>query len=84
MKAKGVIKDAVPWAESRTYFFYLAKRRIAQDNYVSQLRAADSSLDSNGALDILKGMCSANWEDNAAVLDYYTAKMLISRPRLVK
>jgi len=73
MKAKGVIKDAVPWAESRTYFFYLAKRRIAQDNYVKQLRAADSSLDNNAALDILKGMCSADWEDNAAVLDYYTA-----------
>ena len=73
MKAKGVIKDAVPWAESRTYFFYLAKRRIAQDNYVKQLRAADSSLDNSAALDILKGMCSADWEDNAAVLDYYTA-----------
>jgi len=73
MKAKGVIKDAVPWAESRTYFFYLAKRRIAQDNYVSMLRAADSSLDNAAALDILKGMCTSDWEDNAAVLDYYTA-----------
>ena len=73
MKAKGVIKDAVPWAESRTYFFYLAKRRIAQDNYVSQLKAADSSLDNDAALDILKDMCSADWEDNAAVLDFYSA-----------
>jgi acetyl-CoA carboxylase/biotin carboxylase 1 len=73
MKAKGVIKEAVPWARSREYFFYLAKRRIAQDNYVSQLKAADSSLDTNGALDILKGMCSADWEDNNAVLEYYSA-----------
>lgn len=73
MKAKGVIKEAVPWAESRQYFFYLAKRRIAQDNYVSMLKAADSSLDSAAALDVLKGMCTADWEDNAAVLEYYTA-----------
>jgi len=73
MKAKGVIKEAVPWADSRKYFFYLAKRRIAQDNYVAQLKAADSSLDYAAALDIIKGMCSADWEDNEAVLDYYTA-----------
>merc|ERR1712087_315253 len=72
MKAKGVIKEAVPWAESRKYFFYLAKRRIAQDSYVAQLRAADPSLDSKGALAIIKEMCNADWEDNEAVLEYYT------------
>jgi len=71
MKAKGVIKEAVPWAESRTYFFYLAKRRIAQDSYVAQLKAADSSLDSASALDILSGMSTADWEDNEATLAYY-------------
>jgi len=73
MKAKGVIKEAVPWADSRKYFFYLAKRRIAQDNYVKTLKAADSSLDSTSALDIIKGMCSADWEDNEAVLEYFSA-----------
>mmetsp|Transcript_13003 Transcript_13003/g.28230 ORF Transcript_13003/g.28230 Transcript_13003/m.28230 type:complete len:2095 (-) Transcript_13003:158-6442(-) len=73
MKAKGVIKEAVPWAKSRTYFFYLAKRRIAQDSYVAQLKAADSSLDSASALEILSDMCTADWEDNEATLDYFTA-----------
>merc|ERR1712127_789769 len=73
MKAKGVIEEAVPWAESRKYFFYLAKRRIAQDRYVAQLKAADPSIDSHGALLILSNMCTADWEDNEAVLDYYTA-----------
>ena len=73
MKAKGVIKDSVPWARSREYFFYLAKRRIAQDSFVSQLKAADSSVDSAGALAILKSMCTVDWEDNHAVLDFYTA-----------
>jgi len=73
MKAKGVIKEAVPWAESRKYFFYLAKRRIAQDNYVNLLKDADTSLDYAGALNILEGMCSADWEDNEAVLEYYAS-----------
>ena len=73
MKAKGVIKEAVPWAESRKYFFYLAKRRIAQDSYVAQLKAGDSSMDSAAALDVLKEMCTADWEDNEAVLEFYSA-----------
>jgi acetyl-CoA carboxylase/biotin carboxylase 1 len=73
MKAKGVIKEAVAWEDSREYFFYLAKRRIAQDNYVSQLTAADHSLDAKAALEVLKGMCSADWEDNKAVLEYYSS-----------
>merc|ERR1712176_220053 len=72
MKAKGVIKEAVPWADSRKYFFYLAKRRVAQDRYVAQLKAADPSLDSHAALSILRNMCTADWENNEAVLDYYT------------
>jgi acetyl-CoA carboxylase/biotin carboxylase 1 len=73
MKAKGVIKEAVAWEDSREYFFYLAKRRIAQDNYVSQLTAADSSLDAKAAVEVLKGMCSADWDDNKAVLEYYSS-----------
>jgi acetyl-CoA carboxylase/biotin carboxylase 1 len=73
MKAKGVIKEAVPWAQSREYFFYLAKRRIAQDNYVSQLTAADPSLNAKSALEILRSMCSADWDDNKAVLEYYSS-----------
>ena len=63
----------MPWAESRKYFFYLAKRRIAQDNYIAQLKAADPSLDSESALAIISGMCTADWDDNEAVLDFYSA-----------
>merc|ERR1711957_72412 len=73
MKAKGVIKEAVPWADSRTYFFYLAKRRIAQDRYVAQLKAADPLLDSHDALSILSNMCTTDWDNNKAVLEYYVA-----------
>jgi len=71
MKAKGVIKDAVPWERSREFFFYTAKRRIAQDELVAKLRAADDTLDSNGALDIIKSMCTAEWDDNQAVISFF-------------
>jgi len=74
MKAKGVIKAAVPWARSREYFFNLATRRIAQDSIVSQMKEADDSLDTAGALDILKGMCSADWEDDVAVSAFFTSE----------
>jgi len=71
MKAKGVIKAAVPWARSREYFFFLAKRRMHEDDYIAQLKAADSSLSSADAMDILKSMCSCDWEDNKAVAEFY-------------
>merc|ERR1711979_181644 len=45
MKAKGVIRSAVPWAQSREFFFYLAKRRMLQDDYIGRLTAADPSID---------------------------------------
>eukprot|EP00565_Helicotheca_tamesis_P003884 CAMPEP_0185725054 /NCGR_PEP_ID=MMETSP1171-20130828/1378_1 /TAXON_ID=374046 /ORGANISM="Helicotheca tamensis, Strain CCMP826" /LENGTH=2089 /DNA_ID=CAMNT_0028393057 /DNA_START=20 /DNA_END=6289 /DNA_ORIENTATION=+ len=72
MKAKGVISAAVPWEKSREFFYYLAKRRISQDDYVGQLKEADATLSTNAALDILKSMCSADWEDNHAVMDFFT------------
>lgn len=31
MKAKGVIRDVVTWQRSRSYFFWRARRRIAED-----------------------------------------------------
>lgn len=74
MKAKGVIRDAVPWARSREYFFYRAKRRIAEDNFVAQLQASDSSLSKEAAEGIIKGMFSGDWEDNKAVVDFFKEK----------
>lgn len=40
MKAKGVIRDVVTWPRSRSYFFWRAKRRIAEDGLVRRLQAA--------------------------------------------
>lgn len=71
MKAKGVIKSAVSWSNSREFFYYLTKRRILQDSLVSQLKDADSSLTTDAAIKILQDMCPAEWDDNHAVLGYF-------------
>lgn len=73
MKAKGVIKSAVPWERSREFFYYRAKRRIVEDDYVKQLQQSDASLDSSAAMEMLKSMCTADFEDNHAVIDFYEA-----------
>merc|ERR1711966_629738 len=73
MKAKGVIEVAFPWARSREFFFYTVKRRIAQDDIISKLKAADDTLTTDAATDIVKGMCSADWENNQAVIDFFAA-----------
>jgi len=71
MKAKGVIKGAVPWARSREFFFYLAQRRILEDDYVGTIMSTDASLDTSAATDCLKAMYSGDWEDNKAVIDFF-------------
>lgn len=71
MKAKGVINEAVSWEDSREYFYYLTKRRVVQDDFVKKLKEADASLTTAAALDILKFVCSANWDDNSAVLRFF-------------
>jgi acetyl-CoA carboxylase / biotin carboxylase 1 len=74
MKAKGVIKEAVPWARSREFFFYRAKRRIVEDEIVGQLKAADSSLTRVSALEIIKSMYDGDFENNESVIAFYEAK----------
>jgi acetyl-CoA carboxylase/biotin carboxylase 1 len=73
MKAKGVIKSAVPWEESREFFYFRAKRRLAEDYYVAQLRKADESLTKASATAVLSGLFSGNWDDDKAVSEWYSA-----------
>jgi acetyl-CoA carboxylase/biotin carboxylase 1 len=71
MKAKGVIKEAVPWEESREFFYWRAKRRIAEDNFVSLMRHGDPSLTVAAATANLQKMFSGDWADNKAVSDFF-------------
>ena len=71
MKAKGVIRESVPWESSREYFYWRVKRRIAEDDVVSQLRAADVALTKEGAVEIIQSMFDGDYEDNKAVADFF-------------
>ena len=73
MKAKGVIRDVVPWASSREYFYWRLRRRLAQDKLVKELKAADADMDHGAALATLKEWtASVDWEDDKAVLEVYS------------
>jgi acetyl-CoA carboxylase/biotin carboxylase 1 len=71
MKAKGVILDAVPWEKSREFFFWRVKRRMYEEDYVNQLKAGDTTLCKEGALDIIKSLYNGDWADNKAVATFY-------------
>ncbi|KAL3925245.1 MAG: hypothetical protein SGILL_000543 [Bacillariaceae sp.] len=75
MKAKGVIKEAVPWEDSRAFFFYRAKRRMYEENFIDQLSAVDPSTTRESALATLKGIFSGDWEDNKAVASFYESDL---------
>merc|ERR1719291_526180 len=67
MKAKGVIKDSVSWENSRTFFYYRAKRRMYEDNFIDQMKAIDTSISHDDGLDILQSSYSGDWADNKSV-----------------
>merc|ERR1712032_1598143 len=82
MKAKGVIKSAVPWGESREFFFYRTKRRLAEDYYAAQLCAADSSLTKESATAILADMCSGDFEDDKTAVTFFTDSVLAIKDKI--
>ena len=73
MIAKGVIKQAVPWNRAREFFFFLAQRRILEDDFIAKIKKADPTMDSKAAIFLLKSMCSADFDDNKVVIDFFTA-----------
>merc|ERR1719387_1684073 len=76
MKAKGVIRDIVPWERAREYFFWRVRRRLAQDALVSELKAADSSMSAADAVSMLQEWMggAADWADDKAVLAFFESK----------
>ncbi|CAE8694554.1 unnamed protein product, partial [Polarella glacialis] len=53
MKAKGCIREAVEWKNSRRYFFWRVKRRVLQDFMIRELGAADKRLTHGKALELV-------------------------------
>jgi acetyl-CoA carboxylase/biotin carboxylase 1 len=75
MKAKGVIKSAVKWEESREFFYWRAKRRMFEENFIDQLKAADTTMTKDGAFAVLQAMVSGDFEDNQAVATFYEEQL---------
>lgn len=70
MKAKGVIRDVVSWERSREYFYYRARRRMLEDDYVKQLQEK-GSMSYADAKETLADMAGEEWEDDLAMIDFY-------------
>ena len=60
MVAKGVIRDVVPWAEARPYFYHRVRRRLAQDALVKALQAVDAGLVHQDGVALVRGWCDAD------------------------
>ena len=58
MVAKGVIRDVVPWAEARPYFYHRVRRRLAQDALVKALQAVDADLVHQDGVALVRGWCA--------------------------
>merc|ERR1719272_123890 len=71
MVAKGVIRECVPWAKARGYFYWRVRRRLAQDALVKQLKESDASLAHAAGVAMLQGWCDVDWEDDQAVLGWF-------------
>jgi acetyl-CoA carboxylase/biotin carboxylase 1 len=84
MKAKGVIKQAVPWNRSREFFFYLAQRRILEDDFIKQIRKADPTMTNASAADVFKSMFKGDWDDNKAVIEFFTANSATINGKIVE
>ena len=76
MKAKGVIREIVPWKRAREYFFWRVRRRLMQDALVKSLKEADSGLSHADCLSMLSAWIGgkASWEDDQAVLGFFEAE----------
>jgi len=84
MKAKGVIKQAVPWNRAREFFFFLAQRRILEDDFTAKIKKADPTMDTMAAITLLKSMCSADFEDNKAVIEFFGANAEVVSDKVVE
>ena len=60
MKAKNTIREILDWSESRRYFYWRIKRRLAEETVLNRLAEADSDLSRADRLAILHSATSLN------------------------
>ncbi|GMI33846.1 hypothetical protein TeGR_g1277 [Tetraparma gracilis] len=76
MKEKGVIREAVKWADARVYFYHRVQRRLAEFSVRNRICAidAETGLTPVGASKMLekwfKGAGMKDWDDDKIVLQW--------------
>ncbi|KAJ2029353.1 acetyl-coenzyme-A carboxylase, partial [Coemansia sp. S3946] len=55
MAAKGVIRKELKWTQSRTYFYYRVKRRLAEEHIRKQMRNVAPNVDRKEQTEIIRG-----------------------------
>ncbi|KAJ2877112.1 acetyl-coenzyme-A carboxylase, partial [Coemansia aciculifera] len=54
MAAKGVIRKELQWAQSRTYFYYRLKRRLAEEHVRKQMRSVAPNVDRKEQTEVIR------------------------------
>ncbi|KAG0148460.1 hypothetical protein CROQUDRAFT_105706 [Cronartium quercuum f. sp. fusiforme G11] len=76
MKAKGAIREALEWTESRRYFYWRLRRRLLEEEALKAIAEADGAgkLDRTGRLAFLEGKVGVGLLDREAVEQLETIK----------
>merc|ERR1711988_134440 len=73
MKAKGVIRDALDWKNSRNYFFWRVNRRLNEDSVIRALQEVDKSITVKEGRDMIKDLSGDAYEEDAAFVEWKEA-----------
>lgn len=80
MKAKGVIRRQVQWAESRTFFYWRLRRRLLEFDLVNSCGSQANVGERKAAILRLRqwylgeqGGDEVSWEDDRAMVDWFAA-----------
>ena len=78
MKAKGVIRQQVQWAESRTFFYWRLRRRLLEFSTVNECGAQAIAGERKQAIALLRdwfltqaGGDEAGWEDDRGMVEWF-------------
>ncbi|CAO1637783.1 unnamed protein product [Sympodiomycopsis kandeliae] len=76
MAAMGVIRSAVPWSESRRYFYQRLRRRLLEGSHIESIMAAQPGLNAGQARSFLENVIQVGLEDveDGAIADLLEGK----------
>jgi acetyl-CoA carboxylase/biotin carboxylase 1 len=80
MKAKGTIREALEWTESRKYFYWRLHRRLLEEDFVKKLGAADPALSRAQRLAAIQRAISSEDESIDIENDEAVAAALAAKP----